>query len=123
MSIVANRVAGTAYVHVDGSLLPLGGTITVSTWDAEKETKVGLSGVVGYKEMPRAPYIEVEVITENALDLQAFQEVRNSAVTAELGNGQVWVLNPAWATSAPEGNHAEGTATLRFEGKRCERTA
>lgn len=122
MSIVANRVAGTTYVYVDGALLPLGGTITVSTWDADKETVVGLSGVVGYKEKPRAPFIEVEVITDGTLDLQAFQGVRNSTITAELANGQVWVLNPAWATTAPDGNHADGTATLRFEGKKCERT-
>ncbi len=122
MSIVANRVAGTTYVYVDGALLPLGGTITVSTWDADKETVVGLSGVVGYKEKPRAPFIEVEVITDGTVDLQAFQGVRNSTITAELANGQVWVLNPAWATTAPDGNHADGTATLRFEGRKCERT-
>lgn len=123
MAVVANRVAGVAYVYVDGALLPLGGSITVSTWDADKETVTGLSGVVGYKEMPRAPFIEVEVITASELDLQRVQGVRDSAITAELANGQVWVLSPAWATTAPEGNHAEGNATLRFEGKKMERTA
>jgi hypothetical protein len=122
VSIVANRVAGTTYVYVDGALLPLGGTITVSTWDADKETVVGLSKVMRYKEKPRAPFIEVKVITDGTLDLQAFQGVRNSTITAELANGQVGVLNPAWATSAPDGNHADGTATLRFEGRKCERT-
>ena len=122
MAIAANRVAGTTYVYVDGALLPLGGTITVSTWDADKETVTGLSGVVGYKEKPRAPFIEIEIITANEVDLQAFQGVRNSTVTAELANGQVWVLSPAWATTAPDGNHADGTATIRFEGKKCERT-
>lgn len=121
MAIVANRIAGTAYVGVDASLLPLGGTLTVSTWDAMKETKTGLSGVVGYKESPRAPFIEIEIMTTNEVDLQAFQNVRNSTVTAELANGQVWILKEAWCTTPPDANMAEGTATLRFEGKHMER--
>ena len=118
MSFAANRVAGTAYIYVDSVPLPLGGTITVSTWGSEKESLVGLSGVVGYKEMPRASFIEIEVMTVPELDLQAFENVRDSVVVAELANGQTWTLRGAWATTAPEHNAGEGTATLRFESKR-----
>lgn len=119
----ANRVAGIAYVYVDGIVMPLGGTLTIEPWDSEKETVKGLSGVVGYKETPMEPFIEIEVILDPALDIKAFQEVRNSVITAELANGQVYVLKPAWSTTRPDMNTGEGTATLRFEGKSCVRTA
>lgn len=118
MFYVANCVAGTAFVYVDTAPLPLAGTITVSTWDAEKDTKTGLSGVVGYSEMPVAPFIEVEIFVTPGVNLQAFQNVRDAVVVAELANGQTWTLRGAWCTKAPEHNGAEGTATLRFESKR-----
>jgi len=118
MSAVANRVAGIAYVYVDAVPLPLGGTITVGTWTSEKETLVGLSGVVGYKEMPKSAFVEIEILVPGEVDLQAFEDIRDSVVVAELANGQTWTLRQAWATTAPEHNGAEGTATLRFESKR-----
>lgn len=122
-AVVINRVAGITYVYTDGQTLPVGGTVTLCTWDAEKESVKGLSGVQGFKETPVAPYIEIEVITTADLDLQVFQGVTNSTVTVELANGQVWVLKQAWCTKAPDHNAGDGTATLRFEGRgRMERT-
>lgn len=121
MSYQPNRVAGEGYTYVDGVALPLGGKLTVSGWTSEKETKTGLSGVVGYSEKPRAPFIEIEVITDGTLDLQAFQSVRDSTITAELANGQTFIMRNAWCTSPPDMDAADGTATLRFEGKQMER--
>ena len=117
MSFETNRVAGICYVYVDATPLPLGGTVTVGTWSSTKETKTGLSGVVGYAEMPIAAFVEIEVFTTPELDLQAFQNVRNSVVVAELANGQTWTLRNCWTTTAPEQSASEGTATLRFESK------
>lgn len=123
MAGASNRVAGVAYCYVDGVLLPLGGEITVQVWDTEKETVTGLSGPVGYKETPKVPFIQVEVITTPELNLKAFQGVRSSTVIAELANGQTWTLRNAWSTTMPEMNGAEGTTTLRFEGKSIELTS
>lgn len=117
MSAAPNRVAGVAYVYVDGIKLDLGGKITVSPWDTEKESVKGLSGTVGYKETPMTPFIEVEVITTPDLDLQAFQNIRSSTVIAELANGQTYTLRNAWTVTRPDMDGAEGTATLRFEAK------
>lgn len=117
MSFEENRVAGTCYVYIDAVPIPLGGTITVGTWTSSKETKIGLSGVVGYSEMPIACFIEVEIFVTPEVDLQAFQQIRNSTVIAEMANGQTYTIRQAWSTTPPEHNGAEGTATLRFESK------
>jgi hypothetical protein len=122
MAGAANRVAGVAYCYVDGVKVDLGGKITVSPWTTEKESVKGLSGTVGYKETPVTPFIEIEVITSPDLDLSAFQSVRSSTVIAELANGQTWTLRNAWSTSKPDMDGAEGTATLRFEGRDIELT-
>lgn len=118
MSLVPNRIAGTAYCYINTVMLPLAGTITVGTWGSEKDTKTGLSGVVGYSEMPKSSFIEVEVYVTPEVNLQAFENIRDAVVVAELANGQTWTLRGAWCVSAPEHNGADGTATLRFESKR-----
>ena len=123
MAGAANRVAGVAYCYVDGVKIDLGGKITVSPWGTEKESVKGLSGTVGYKETPVTPFIEIEVITTPDLNLAAFQSVRSSTVIAELANGQTWTLRNAWTTTKPDMDGAEGTATLRFEGRDIELTS
>jgi hypothetical protein len=111
-----SRIAGTAYVKVDGAQYTLAGTLTVSTDSFTREGLAGLSGVAGYKEMPRVPFIEGEFYTTPDVSLPALEAVTNATVTAELANGKTYVLRNAWSAGAREVNAAEGTFTLRFEG-------
>lgn len=111
-----SRIAGTAYVKVDGNQYTLSGSLTVSPDSLEREGLAGLSGVAGYKEMPRVPFIEGEFFTTAGLSLTAIQAITNATVTAELANGKTYVLRNAWTAGAREVNAAEGTVTIRFEG-------
>lgn len=111
-----NRIGGVAYVRAGSTSLPIGGTITVSIDEVEREGKAGLSGPVGYTETPRIPSIEIEVLTRGDLDLEAVKGITKATVQAELANGRIAVLTDAWQAGAIEVAAADGTATIRFEG-------
>lgn len=110
------RIAGTAYVKVDGAQYSLSGSLTVSVDSVEREGKAGLSGVAGYSEMPRVPFIEGEFYLTADLSLKAVEAFTDVTVTAELANGKTYVLRNAWTAGAREANAADGTVTIRFEG-------
>ena len=117
---MANRVAGVCYVKADGQQYTLGGSCTVSPSSVEREGVVGLSGPAGYKETPRIPFVEIEVVTTPDLSIEAVDKITDATVTAELANGKTYVLRGAWSKAAVEINAADGTTTIRFEGLSCE---
>jgi hypothetical protein len=114
------KIGGVAYLKADGLQYELGGSITVSPSQVEREGKVGLSGVAGYTEKPRIPFIEADVHTTSDLSAEDLEDITAATVTAELANGKVYVLQGAWCTSALEIDGAEGQLTVRFEGVSCE---
>ena len=116
---MGERIAGVAYVKVDGAQFPLKGSMTVSPSDTEREGIAGQDGVHGYKEMPRVPFIEGDFSTVPGLSVEAINKITNGTVTAELANGNVYVLTQAWCTNATEIDTEEGQFTARFEGVRC----
>jgi hypothetical protein len=111
-----NRIAGVAYVFVDGRQYPLRGNLTISIDTVERTGVAGMDGVHGYTEQPRVPYIEGDFSDIGQLSLITLQNMTDVTVTAELANGKVYVLRNAWTSTAREFKGAEGQATVRFEG-------
>jgi Phage tail tube protein len=116
---MAPRIAGIAYLRVDGDLYPLRGNFTVSPSAVERQGIAGQDYVHGYSELPRVPFIEGDVSLVPTLSMDAVEQVTNSTVTAELANGRVYVLREAWCRSALELNSREGQVRIRFEGVSC----
>ena len=58
---MAQRIAGTAFLKVDGNMLPLRGNFTVSPSAVERTFLAGQDYVHGYQELPRVPWIEGDV--------------------------------------------------------------
>jgi hypothetical protein len=117
---VANRIAGVAFLKVDGAQFPLHGNFTVSPSAVERAGIAGQDYVHGYQELPRIPFIEGDVSLDPALSMEDIEAVTNATVTAELANGRVYVLREAWCKSALELNTREGTVRIRFEGTSCD---
>jgi hypothetical protein len=63
-------IAGVAYIKVDGKQYTLAGSMTIALARVSREGLVGLSGVAGYKETPRVPFIEVELYADENTDLE-----------------------------------------------------
>jgi len=117
---MAQRIAGIAFMKVDGALYPLRGNFTVSPSALERTGIAGQDYVHGYSELPRVPYIEGDVSLDPALSMETVEAATNVTVTAELANGKVYVLREAWCKSALELNTREGQARVRFEGISCD---
>lgn len=113
------RIAGTAYIKVDGAQYSLAGSMTVSPTKLEREGMAGLSGVAGFKETPRVPFIEGEFYTTAELSIATIEAIENATITAELANGKVYTMRNAWFAGPADINAAEGTVPLRFEGVEC----
>ena len=112
-----SRIAGTCFISVDGTQLELAGKISCSLDMSEKEGLSGLSGVAGYKETPRVPFIDIEVFVPKDFPMEKLSKADDMVITADLANGMTGVLSQAWQAGAKELDGAEGKMNLKFEGK------
>lgn len=111
------KTAGTCYFKVDGQQLTLSGGIEVPMNTVVREDILGLNGEVFYKETHRAPFVKGTFIVERAFPLQKLVSATQMTLTAELANGQVYVLSGAWLSGEANHNTEEGTVDLEFHGQ------
>jgi len=114
------KIAGTAYLKVDGKQYTLAGKMNVSPSPIEREGKVGLSGPAGYKEMPRIPFCEADLHTTDDLSVADLDAITEATVKVELANGSIYVFREAWTTAAHEIDGAEGQVSVRFEAMEAQ---
>jgi hypothetical protein len=114
---VPNRVAGTAYLSVDGRSYALVGELTYRPSITTRESVVGQDGVHGFKETPVAGKIGGkfrDTASVTVADLAAMSDV---TVTAELANGKLIIGRNMWRTGeAPEVDTADSTFQIDWEG-------
>lgn len=118
--MACRRIAGVAYVFVDGRQYPLRGNLVISTDTIERTGVAGQDGIHGFTETPRVPFIEGDFSDIAGLSLMTIQAMCDVTVTAELANGKAYVLRNAWTSTAREFNAADGQATIRWEGMASE---
>jgi len=117
---VAQRIAGVAFLKVDGALYPLRGSFVVSPSSLERAGIAGQDYIHGFSELPRLPSISGDVSLDPNLSVDDIEAVVNATVTAELANGKTYVLREAWCTSALELNTREGSTRVVFQGISCD---
>jgi len=117
------RVAGIAFLSVDGNQYPLRGNFTVSPSPVERTGIAGQDRVHGYSELPRVPFIEGDVTLDPALSIETVGAIINSTIQADLANGRSYVLRQAWCRAAFELNTHDGLTRVRFEGISCDELA
>jgi hypothetical protein len=120
MSDYQHRIAGMAYLRVDGRQYALRGNLVVSIDGEEREGVPGQDGMHGFIERPRVPFIEADLSDLGGLSLQQLGRIRNTTVQAELANGKKYLLRNAWTSTPRELNTADGQVTVRFEGMKGE---
>lgn len=117
---MAQRIAGIAFVKINGDQYPLRGNLTVSPSPFERAMLAGQDYVHGYSELPRVPYIEGDFSTLQGLSVEQVAGFTDVTVTAELANESVFVLREACCRAALEINAREGQFRARFEGVQCD---
>jgi hypothetical protein len=117
---MAQRVAGIAFLTVDGTQLALRGNFTVSPSPVERTMLAGQDGVHGYQELPRVPYIEGDLTTMPGFFLEDLIAETNVTVVAQLANSMQYILTGGTCKGGFENNTRDGQVRVRWEGVTCQ---
>lgn len=111
-----NRLAGTAYVTVDGVSVMVVGQFKYRPSKVERTTLTGMDSVHGYKEKPVPSYISCQLRDSGGTTVLNFNAQTNVNVIAELANGKTIIGRGLWTTGAQEVESEEATFEVRWEG-------
>jgi hypothetical protein len=117
---MAQRIAGTAFLKVDGNQYPLRGNFTVTPSLIRRPGLPAQDYIHGYSELPRVPSIEGDVSTTPGLSIEDIDAMTNVTITAELANNSVYVLREGWCVSALAINARDGLVRVKWEGMSCD---
>lgn len=112
------RVGGIIFFNINGEQFQAKGEFTHNINPTKRESVVGADGVHGFKEEPKAPYIEGAITDSDELDTEAFMAIRDATVVLELANGKVVQLQEAFYAADGDVTSSEGEIQVRFEGIR-----
>jgi hypothetical protein len=116
MANTTNRVAGTAYLSVDGVAYALAGELEYNPSLVKRESVAGQDGVHGYKEMPVAPHISGTIRDMNGLSVTSLNAMTNNTVTVQLANGKMVVGRNMWTVEDQTSKATDGTVEVKWEG-------
>jgi hypothetical protein len=117
---MAQRIAGIAFLTVDGTQLALRGNFTVSPSAVERTMLAGQDGVHGYQELPRVPYIEGDLSTVRGLLLEDLEAQVDVTVVAQLANAMQYTLTGGTCKAGFDNNTRDGQVRVRWEGLACQ---
>lgn len=116
MADTTNRLAGVAYITVDGKSYMLAADATYSVSKVKRETLSGQSGVQGYSEAPIPGTISGAFRDAGSLTVADFNAMTNATVMLELANGKMIVGRNMWTVESQEVKTQEATFEVKFEG-------
>lgn len=117
MANTANRLAGTAYVTVDGISIMVVGDFTYSPSMVTRETLSGMDFVHGYKEKPSPGFISCRVRDSGGTTVADFNEQTNVTIVAELANGKTIIGEGLWTVNTQEVKSEDAEFDVRWEGR------
>ncbi|TAL89286.1 MAG: phage tail protein [Candidimonas sp.] len=112
-----NRLAGTAYLDVDGKKYLLRGSLNYNPSKSTRETIIGDDGVHGYSEKPFAGMISGKFTDGGGLLVADFNAMTNVTVTVELANGKTVTGRNMWTVDAQEVDSEEASVEVKWEGR------
>jgi len=116
MADTTNRLAGTAYLTVNGATYMLVGDFAYSPATVMRETLTGMDTVHGYSEKPVAPHISGTLRDSGGLSVASLNGMVNVTVVAELANGKVIIGRNMWTVEEPEAKSTDATIEIKWEG-------
>jgi hypothetical protein len=111
-----NRLAGIAYLTVDGQNYMLSGDFAYSVSSVTRETLAGQDRVHGYSEKPVAGSMSGTIRDAGGLTVADFNAMTNVTVVAELANGKTIVGRNMWTVDSQEVKTADATFEVKWEG-------
>ncbi|WP_317201484.1 phage tail tube protein [Janthinobacterium sp.] len=120
MADTTNRLAGVAYLSVDGQSYMLAGEVSYSVSRVKRTTLSGPSGVQGYSEEPIPGSISGSFRDAGGLTVAKFNAMTNNTVTVELANGKTIIGRNMWTVDSQEVKSGEATFDVKWEGPTVE---
>jgi hypothetical protein len=117
------RIAGLAFLKLNGAALPVKANCVVSPDAVERAMIPGQDYVHGFSENPRVPYVQADISLTPDIDMETIAEGVDETIIVEFANGQVWTLQGACYKGASELQTKDGQVQCRWEGTTCTRTA
>jgi hypothetical protein len=109
------RLAGITVASVNGVVY----NVTEFSWSPgtiKRETLLSMSGVDGYSEMPRAPYVAGKFRDAKSASVTSFNGMTNATVVFQLANGKQIVGSGLWNTGEIDVAGIDATFDFKFEG-------
>lgn len=113
---MANLLAGTAQITVDGNSYMLEGSAKWSPSTVKRDTLMGMDGYHGVKETPVPGSISGTFRDSGSMTVATFNAMTNSTIVLQLANGKTVVGRNMACVDAQEVDSTEGTFDLKFEG-------
>jgi hypothetical protein len=113
-----NALSGVAYISVNGSTTEVVADCTWSSQTYVNETLKSLSDPApGYRQVPLAPFIEINTRDLGDVPLSNFYSLDGATVVLQLANGKVITGQSMWVVENMSVNSGDtGAFRLRFEG-------
>ena len=115
MADTSRRIAGTAYLTVDGVSYTLQSGLNWSPSQVTRETQMSMDADAGYIEKPMQGFIEGVLRDGKAVTVRDFNAMTNVTVMVELANGKLVVGRNMWTVQAQEVDSEAGTFKVRWE--------
>jgi hypothetical protein len=109
---MGKKVAGTAYVKVDGMQLTITGGMEAPLMDEKRETVY--PGF--YKSELVPPHLKMTAIFDPDFPLKKLTEGTDMTITGEFANGKTYVLSGGYMVDEPVLKGDDGTMELQFDG-------
>ena len=117
MATNTNRLAGIAYLTVDGQSYMLEADATYKVSTVKRETKSGQDSVHGYSEKPEPGMISATLRDASGLSVASINAMTNSTVVLKLANGKVIIGAGMWTVDVQEVKTEEATFEVKWEGR------
>jgi len=111
-----NRLAGQAYLSVDGVTYMVAGAFEYSPSRVTRETLTGMDTVHGYSEKPQAGHISATLRDSGGLSVASLNDMTNVTVVAELSNGKTIVGRNMWTVETQTAKAEDATIEVKWEG-------
>ncbi|QTL38804.1 phage tail tube protein [Xenorhabdus budapestensis] len=116
MGNTTRRLAGTAYLTVDGVSIMVVGDFTYGPSAVTRETLTGMDYVHGYKEKPSPCFISCRVRDSGGTTVADFNNQTNVTIVAELANGKTIIGEGMWTVNTQEVRSEDAEFEVRWEG-------
>lgn len=110
------RLAGSAFVSVEGVSYPLVGELEWTPSDVTRESLVGMDGYHGFSEKPVATHMSGTFRDTAGVPAATFRDMVNVTVVFELNSGKTVIGSNMVTTEAIVVNSVEGTMRITWVG-------